>query len=267
MLLQWGHRLSAVETSLTSFRWKRLPKLQWGHRLSAVETIPRGQRRQALHLRASMGPPPFGSGNDSSGSAAPSSTPTGFNGATAFRQWKRRPPCVLHRPGNEASMGPPPFGSGNLYCCQRPHSPRQCFNGATAFRQWKRIWRWPSSTVTTRFNGATAFRQWKLTNPSMPGIIHVWLQWGHRLSAVETAICALTRISTCGIVRLPPQIPLGPVAGSSQLNTHFVVCSRSVARGVTGHLHHWTSRKTPAYLPPIILSPPPCGAVRGRFPG
>ena len=145
--------------------------------------------------------------------------------------------------GNRGCFQPPPFSDGNRICR---------YQGIRRRR--------PSM-------GPPPFGSGNLLTASVGGVVYVVLQWGHRLSAVETAICALTRISTRGIVRLPPQIPLGPVAGSSQLNTHFVVCCRSVARGVTGHLHHWTSRKTPACLPPIILSPPPCGAVRGRFPG
>ena len=85
--LQWGHRLSAMETSClgrrcwpgpTSFngatafqRWKQKSDvaawiddyaLQWGHRLSAMET-----RRSCC--RPSPGLP-------------------SFNGATAFRRWK-----------------------------------------------------------------------------------------------------------------------------------------------------------------------------------
>ena len=39
--LQWGHRLSAVETGEVIADAPPLdPELQWGHRLSAVETWP-----------------------------------------------------------------------------------------------------------------------------------------------------------------------------------------------------------------------------------
>ena len=222
-------------------------RLQWGHRLSAVETRPY-QRIHSLGYHASMGPPPFGSGNMTS------SWPCGifwmgFNGATAFRQWKRR-----ERPQHPqlflcASMGPPPFGSGNERSAQylsgavktlqwghrlsavetrwprrnTPQSPPS-FNGATAFRQWKHQGRPGTKPRTRRFNGATAFRQWKLyqadaighrlsawklghcqsfngatafrqwKRPAFPhvGTISMGppgigvLQWGHRLSAVET---------------------------------------------------------------------------------
>ena len=110
--LQWGHRLSAMETSpqvsrtwrplatfngATAFRrWKLAAiaalalvfvLLQWGHRLSAMETMKTLWR--AAKCRCS------------------------FNGATAFRRWKLeyRPP--LRVPDAEPSMGPPPFGDGN----------------------------------------------------------------------------------------------------------------------------------------------------------
>ena len=156
--------------------------LQWGHRLSAVET-----------RRLAQAPSPYG---------------PRFNGATAFRQWKL-PRGASHPNARPASMGPPPFGSGNtryptksksllvelqwghrlsavetLECLAgeleglmmlqwghrlsavetRRASPPSCqggtcFNGATAFRQWKQGGAYP---WIPSFNGATAFRQWKL---------------------------------------------------------------------------------------------------------
>ena len=110
-LLQWGHRLSAMETIMlhwqhgsttppfngaTAFRrWKpegrggqRPSKgnLQWGHRLSAMET--------SMILPGAM------------------SWPRSFNGATAFRRWKP----TSTRPARLRTS---------------------TFNGATAFRRWK----------------------------------------------------------------------------------------------------------------------------------
>ena len=42
MLLQWGHRLSAMETSRIGGDGNLLASpLQWGHRLSAMETVNR----------------------------------------------------------------------------------------------------------------------------------------------------------------------------------------------------------------------------------
>ena len=87
--LQWGHRLSAVETPSrpTSKMTGRNP-LQWGHRLSAVETssilapcssslvlLQWGHRLSAVETSLAQG--------------AVLPWQSRFNGATAFRQWKR----------------------------------------------------------------------------------------------------------------------------------------------------------------------------------
>ena len=91
-VLQWGHRLSAVETSTEeTARMVELIGLQWGHRLSAVETAWLSRKAYTLGH--------------------------GFNGATAFRQWKREPHYPKLDSLAKASMGPPPFGSGNRYLC------------------------------------------------------------------------------------------------------------------------------------------------------
>ena len=114
--------------------------------------------------------------------------PWRFNGATAFRRWK---PCRL---------------------TPRPANSQRRFNGATAFRRWKR-WLLSSQprTAKSRFNGATAFRRWKRGRqnggpcncpiasmgppPFGDGNVEgsrrsvgavMPLQWGHRLSAMET---------------------------------------------------------------------------------
>ena len=134
--LQWGHRLSAMESATrdggcktmaassfngaTAFRrWKVLLftgdafydlELQWGHRLSAMERGSQGPGCWAPQ-DASMGPPPFGDGKM----------------------------LVLQRGANavNASMGPPPFGDGKPSLFQRDRGPACRFNGATAFRRWK----------------------------------------------------------------------------------------------------------------------------------
>ena len=197
----------------TAFRrWKLTPfapstpdshSLQWGHRLSAMET----GRLRCGHpgaSRASMGPPPFGDGNESLGVSTKV--------------------CLT------ASMGPPPFGDGN-YCYGTPYwyipvlqwghrlsameTLRCCpmktlrtpngFNGATAFRRWKPTGcrgsprgRWP-----LRFNGATAFRRWKLWNRGNRLCGKSRLQWGHRLSAMETGRHR-TRCRSPGIASMGP---------------------------------------------------------------
>ena len=134
-----------------------------------------------------MGPPPFSDGN---------------------RRAKGR------RLGHgDPSMGPPPFSDGNSAESPGPPQPPPPFNGATAFQRWKRgAWCSPSSPART-FNGATAFQRWKLAlwslwrqgrlGPSMgpppfsDGNLpdhgtfdrnNADLQWGHRLSAMETGL-------------------------------------------------------------------------------
>ena len=162
--LQWGHRLSAMETigswsaqpacasfnGATAFRrWKLAVKerweaeearLQWGHRLSAMETRIQLCAKHLL-LVPSMGPPPFGDGNPA----------------------RRLPPLVLAFP----SMGPPPFGDGNSDYVSDATLNNASFNGATAFRRWKRpVSFWAACPVSN-------------------------LQWGHRLSAMETPVLVL----------------------------------------------------------------------------
>ncbi len=86
-ILQWSHSLSAMETSIYKAGIYTVDDLQWSHSLSAMETCL---------------------------SPAPATMPTlSFNGATAFRPWKRR------NQGNHPDARLPPF------------------NGATAFRPWK----------------------------------------------------------------------------------------------------------------------------------
>ena len=90
-----------------------------------------------------------------------------FNGATAFRRWKRPVPRC-------------PFAARLLsICCP--------FNGATAFRRWKR-------PVAVRLPVCCPFVVW------MPS-----LQWGHRLSAMETSSPALPVCCPFAVYLLPLQ--------------------------------------------------------------
>ena len=136
--------------------------LQWGHRLSAMETSSTAIIG-CSHPPPSMGPPPFGDGNKA-----------------IIPQME-----FAHSP----SMGPPPFGDGNLGFKASERKRLNAFNGATAFRRWKPRVRLLSLGSTLSFNGATAFRRWKPSTSELPDV-SVWtLQWGHRLSAMETALC------------------------------------------------------------------------------
>ncbi len=183
--LQWGHRLSPVETTrinttsslpTTSFngatgfrRWKPRPgsrnfpqaaPLQWGHRLSPVET-PGVRFRDAVEPEASMGPPAFAGGNAWDSKWIP---------ANVMLQWGHRlSPVETNHPVDaagsspRASMGPPAFAGGNP-------------------NMWVAVW-----LVGKGFNGATGFRRWKRSQLWQTGWGGDGLQWGHRLSPVETS--------------------------------------------------------------------------------
>ena len=133
--------------------------LQWGHRLSAMETL-RIMWDAVIGARPSMGPPPFSDGNFLLRLLVTGARHT-FNGATAFQRWKR----------------------GNIVGGQEAEA---TFNGATAFQRWKLFKRVLVALWVIPFNGATAFQRWK------PGMSRCQtcraknLQWGHRLSAMET---------------------------------------------------------------------------------
>ena len=184
--LQWGHRLSAMETLLRPGWESNVPsRFQWGHRLSAMETRWSSQAWPGLST-ASMGPPPFGDGmtivqaevgrgyelqwghrlsamETSKSGRARNITSSGFNGATAFRRWKQRLPAASPRRQGCASMGPPPFGDGNV--------------------------RWPVLDDQPGLHasmGPPPFGDGNDTDTGsawQPGLV---LQWGHRLSAMET---------------------------------------------------------------------------------
>ena len=157
----------------------------------------------------SMRPPPFGGGNV----IAPSYPALDHY----ILQWGHRLSVVettatlYHRRAFfYASMGPPPFGGGNAWRRRLYRVPLLSFNGATAFRWWKRCKGEARLPGRWHFNGATAFRWWKrgMLIPGLQAGNHtsmgpppfgggnprslrtVWamthLQWGHRLSVVET---------------------------------------------------------------------------------
>ncbi len=109
---------------------------------------------------ASMGPPAFAGGNMGRGRGGASEGQASM-GPPAFAGGNF-PPFGGVPPLHCASMGPPAFAGGNL---QTEMSLGQAGSG---------------------FNGATGFRRWKPApdGPGGPGVLP--LQWGHRLSPVET---------------------------------------------------------------------------------
>ena len=84
--LQWGHRLSAMETNPIGWGWTLLSVLQWGHRLSAMETWC-STGWSVPGARPSMGPPPFSDGNLVRRATVHHAVPPSM-GATAFQRWK-----------------------------------------------------------------------------------------------------------------------------------------------------------------------------------
>ena len=132
-----------------------------------------------------MGPPPFSDGNYVCEVWLAEGL-TGFNGATAFQRWKRGPVPPEAKAPRDASMGPPPFSDGNLCGPCRRQRGRRGFNGATAFQRWKRSAASLRSMAAVSFNGATAFQRWKRVRHHSTPAFHGRLQWGHRLSAMET---------------------------------------------------------------------------------
>ena len=77
-------------------------------------------------------------------------------------------------------MGPPPFGDGKIAEILPKASPMPSFNGATAFRRWK------APMMGTRL--ASCWR----------------LQWGHRLSAMESVTRATPRFTHDAASMGPP---------------------------------------------------------------
>ena len=158
--LQWGHRLSAMETTMLTVMNGSVRTLQWGHRLSAMETRLHPLVRRIVIVAASMGPPPFGDGN------------------VRLVAGKR---LRIH-----ASMGPPPFGDGNDGPQNRRNSDRQASMGPPPFGDGNV---WPVADALRR-NGASMgpppFGDGNFLRFLEVSSIDASLQWGHRLSAMET---------------------------------------------------------------------------------
>ena len=157
-----------------------------------------------------MGPPPFGDGNVVSALPRPLRD-SSFNGATAFRRWKRDYAAInawmRYRPFNGAtafrrwklvvvgagvcafvlpSMGPPPFGDGNLRSLYLVSASRTTFNGATAFRRWKLGSSGNSFGRGCRLQWGHRFSAMETRTTFTASATPAFLQWGHRLSAMET---------------------------------------------------------------------------------
>ena len=131
-LLQWSHRLLAMETTDEFCNSRRAAFLQWSHHLPAMET-------RCSSRRSSVFRP--------------------FNGATAFRRWKQGWPSLQFPQSS-------PFNGATAFWRWKLHRPRwsagrsPLFNGATAFRRWK-----PEMSAYAKFSAALL--QWTHRLPAM----------------------------------------------------------------------------------------------------
>ena len=157
----------------------------------------------------SMGPPPFGDGN--LGLPWPSAWGTpAFNGATAFRRWKPLGGGCLCLRVSQPSMGPPPFGDGNLRGRVRPDrdvhpsmGPPPFGDGNGDYLASHRRGGNPSMgpppfgdgngdlpqiaiCIAVPSMGPPPFGDGNWAVVTSAGSILATLQWGHRLSAMET---------------------------------------------------------------------------------
>ena len=184
--LQWGHRLSAMDTGFRPRRRSPRPVASMGPPPFSdgycTKCFFTGQRRPL----ASMGPPPFSDGYRSISTTSRPRT-TCFNGATAFRRWIRQ----LHLMGTSS---PYTLQWGHRLSAMDTLEPSVVrfgfggFNGATAFRRWipAHIMCNPAK-VEGASMGPPPFGDGYL---GFPEDHYPWslLQWGHRLSAMDTRL-------------------------------------------------------------------------------
>ena len=193
-MLQWGHRLSAMDTSMTT--WCARSGTVFGDCFNGATAFRRWIRPGRCGSRSPKQPC--------------------FNGATAFRRWildgpafaPVRPVLASMGPppfgdgyvargspmsqaqGVEASMGPPPFGDGYIKLEEGSEPFALASMGPPPFGDGyiTRITAGPCSPAC--FNGATAFRRWILPHDGgeHPDFDPATLQWGHRLSAMDTEL-------------------------------------------------------------------------------
>ena len=159
-------------------------------------------RRYGMRCKpASMGPSPFSDGRLPE-QTAEARRIARFNGAIAFQRWKDEP--LRHSMRHPlASMGPSPFSDGRVTIfAADDDDTADGFNGAIAFQRWKVPSRPSPRPPWPRFNGAIAFQRWKLGHPGSGGHL-LWLQWGHRLSAMEGGFPSLQGL-------LPGLASMGP---------------------------------------------------------
>ncbi len=159
--LQWGHRLSAMESAfLRPRKGSCLYKLQWGHRLSAMEST--GESSSIVHVFVLQ----WG------------------HRLSAMESRTNLAPCS-HRV-SYASMGPPPFGDGKCPAIGWRSTGWPCFNGATAFRRWKEGRPIDDGADASLLQWGHRLSAMESMQEHTERIVEAPLQWGHRLSAMES---------------------------------------------------------------------------------
>ena len=185
--------------------------LQWGHGLSAVETS--SLRRTSGIAGRFNGATAFQPWKRQAWATVAHKHAGSFNGATAFQPWKPAVSIEKHPAACDASMGPRPFSRGErrsrmtwdppmfgalqwghgLSAVETPTVAADggrcsgCFNGATAFQPWKFLMiRQNLGRIGVASMGPRPFsRGNREARPREH--LRLGLQWGHGLTAVETA--------------------------------------------------------------------------------
>ena len=138
-----------------------------------------------------MGPPPFGDGNACAGAAGRSAA-SAFNGATAFRRWKPSrhlvPPVRIMAP----SMGPPPFGDGNEHNITSAQTAVAPSMGPPPFGDGNVRAGAKFAAEETPSMGPPPFGDGNTYSFVSAVSSCSALQWGHRLSAMETKVIEQT---------------------------------------------------------------------------
>ncbi len=184
-VLQWGQRLSALDTRAQLHIAGITEKLQWGQRLSALDTPLRGAIPRRVDCRCN-GANAFqrwillGDGQGPSRIRRAAMGPTPFSVGYFQRQSRRR--AV-----GDAAMGPTPFSVGYASSGCGADSPADtCCNGANAFQRWILHFVREPHRGGGRCNGANAFQRWILMEGDARQLAGAVLQWGQRLSALDT---------------------------------------------------------------------------------
>ena len=156
--LQWGHRLSAMETSSNRRQPTSPSQLQWGHRLSAMETCRLGPAVEVFRR---------------------------FNGATAFQRWKLEEHVEKLKERDALQWGHrlSAMETGTTRAAVTPLTVLQWGHRLSAMETF--LVQFLDVAVAHASMGPPPFSDGNPRCNEM-GEFETVLQWGHRLSAMET---------------------------------------------------------------------------------